>query len=55
MAAISTLISICGWITMAGVLTVAVGYTMAFLLACMIELGLTLNRLVGGDTRESGR
>jgi hypothetical protein len=52
MTFLSDLVAVCGWITMAGVLTVAVGYTMAFLLACMIELGLTLNRLVGGDTRE---
>jgi hypothetical protein len=37
---------------MAGILTVVIGYTGAFLLACLIELGLNLNRLVGGDTRE---
>ena len=52
MTFLSDVVEVCGWITMAGILTVVIGYTGAFLLACLIELGLNLNRLVGGDTRE---
>lgn len=49
---LSAVVEVCGWISLIAVGSVAVGYAGAFLLACVIELGLNLNRLVGGDTRE---
>jgi hypothetical protein len=49
---LSDVVTVSGWVALITIGTFAWSYAMAFLLACMIELGLNLNRLVGGDTRE---
>ena len=52
MTFLSDLASVLGWTALIMAGSYGLGYTVAFVIACLIELGEYLNRLVEGGSRE---